>query len=227
VASGPDDTEYREEGETASIATAAAVPNPGRRPRPSRGGSPTPVPFAPGDRIGRYVVAGELGLGGMGVVLDARDPDLNRRVAIKMLRATTKRSGKDARDRLLREAQALARLSHPNVVAVYDVGSIPAGIYVAMEHVSGPTLRQWLEQAERTPAEVMRVYAEAGRGLAAAHAADLVHRDFKPANVILGDDARVRVLASVMRCRVPYTVDGDRIVPRRPDPSACAPRSAR
>jgi serine/threonine-protein kinase len=190
VGSGPDETE-RDEGETASVATVTAVP--AKRARTPQG-PPTPVPIAPGDRIGRYVVSGELGLGGMGVVLDARDPDLNRRVAIKMLRATTKRSGPVARDRLLREAQALARLSHPNVVAVYDVGSIPAGIYVAMEHVSGPTLRQWLEQAKRTPAEVMRVYAEAGRGLAAAHAADLVHRDFKPANVILGDDGRVRVL---------------------------------
>ena len=191
MASGPDDTDDRVEGDTASIATATAVPHPHPRRRETGG---TPVPIAPGDRIGRYVVSGELGLGGMGVVLDARDPDLNRRVAIKMLRATTKRSGPMARDRLLREAQALARVSHPNVVAVYDVGSIPAGIYVAMEHVSGPTLRQWLEQARRTPAEVLRVYGEAGRGLAAAHAAELVHRDFKPANVILGDDGRVRVL---------------------------------
>jgi len=192
VAAGPDDTDYRDEGDTASIATATAVPHPGRRPQRKTGG--TPVPIAPGDRIGRYVVSGELGLGGMGVVLDARDPDLNRRVAIKMLRATTKRSGPTARDRLLREAQALARVSHPNVVAVYDVGTAESGeVYIAMEFVEGETLTAWLAKWERTWRESLDIFLQAGRGLAAAHAVGLLHRDFKPDNVLVGSDARVRV----------------------------------
>ena len=156
-----------------------------------QGGKPGRV--SAGERVGRYEIQGDLGLGGMGVVLDAHDPDLNRRVAIKMLLAG-KRGGAAAQQRLLREAQALARLSHPNVVAVYDVGTTEAGIYVAMEYVSGPTLRQWCDQQRRTPGEVMKVFAQAGRGLAAAHAAGLIHRDFKPSNVIIGDDGRVRVL---------------------------------
>ncbi len=149
---------------------------------------------APGDRIGRYVVNGELGMGGMGVVLDAHDPDLDRRVALKLVRAERLKASALLRERLLREAQALARLSHPNVVTVYDVGTVDDGIYVAMEHVAGPTLRAWLDSAVRRPAEILRVLADAGRGLAAAHAKALVHRDFKPENVILGDDGRVRVL---------------------------------
>jgi eukaryotic-like serine/threonine-protein kinase len=150
--------------------------------------------YAAGSRIGRYVVSGSLGMGGMGVVLDAHDPDLDRRVALKLVRTGRVKDSTLLRDRLLREAQALARLSHPNVVAVYDVGTLDDGVYVAMEYVPGPTLRVWLESATRTPAEILRMFAGAARGLAAAHAKALVHRDFKPENVIIGDDGRVRVL---------------------------------
>jgi tetratricopeptide (TPR) repeat protein/predicted Ser/Thr protein kinase len=147
---------------------------------------------AAGGTIGRFVVLRELGEGGMGMVFAAYDAELDRKVAIKLLRMLP---GGDSlgRSRLLREAQALARLSHPNVVTIYEVGEYERQVFLAMEFVAGPTLQEWLAAAPREPNEVVRVFLEAGRGLAAAHAADILHRDFKPANVLLGDDGRVRV----------------------------------
>jgi serine/threonine protein kinase/tetratricopeptide (TPR) repeat protein len=144
-------------------------------------------------RIGRYAVLRKLGQGGMGVVYVAFDEDLDRKVALKLLRGELSKDDR-GRTRMLREAQALARLSHPNVVQVHEVGQWTDHDYVAMEYVDGLTLDRWLTAQPRTWREVLDVMLQAGRGLEAAHAANLVHRDFKPANLLVGRDGRARVL---------------------------------
>jgi serine/threonine protein kinase len=152
--------------------------------------------LARGDAIGRYMVLGLVGRGAMGEVYAAYDPELDRKVAVKLLRAAGG-SGPDAADlksRLLREAQAIARLSHPNVVVVHDVGSFRDQVFVAMEFVEGHTVSYWLHSADRTWRDILRVFVAAGRGLAAAHAAQMVHRDFKAENVMLTDSGQVRVM---------------------------------
>jgi tetratricopeptide (TPR) repeat protein/predicted Ser/Thr protein kinase len=151
------------------------------------------LPVAGSTLAGRYTVLEQLGQGGMGVVFAAYDVRLDRRVALKLL--TAQRSGSaSAQARLLREAKAMARLSHPHVVAVYDAGVLEDGrVFISMEMVEGQTLRQWLLERTRAWQEILEVYLSAGRGLAAAHAAGLVHRDFKPDNVLVGKDGRVRV----------------------------------
>ncbi len=141
---------------------------------------------------GRYTLLRKLGEGGMGVVFTAFDEELDRRVAIKLLRAPDTKDGR-GRGRMLREAKTLARLSHPNIVQVYDVGAADEQVFVAMEYVDGHTLRQWVEAGRRGWAEVLAMYVQAARGLAAAHAAGVVHRDFKPDNVLIGRDGRARV----------------------------------
>ncbi len=148
-----------------------------------------------GDRVGRYLVLSTLGAGGMGVVFAAYDPQLDRKVALKLLRANLRGpSAKEARTRLKREAQAIAQLSHPNVVGVYDVGTTPDGdVYIAMEFVEGDTLTTWLKRWPRTWREILEVFHQAARGLQAAHQVGLLHRDFKPDNVLVGGDGRVRV----------------------------------
>jgi serine/threonine protein kinase len=146
-----------------------------------------------GTVIGRYVVLARLGAGAMGVVLAAYDPELDRKVALKLLRPRGGDAGA-ARARLQREAQALAKLNHSNVVAVHDVGVHAGHVFVAMEFVDGQTLGAWTQSAPRSWRDVVGVFEAAGRGLAAAHASGLVHRDFKPDNVMIGKDGRVRVM---------------------------------
>jgi len=145
-----------------------------------------------GSSLGRYVILGLVGRGGMGEVYAAYDPELDRKVAIKLLRMG--RTGDDGRVRLLREAQAIAKLSDPNVVVVYDVGTLGEQIFIAMEFVEGHTLNYWMLAGERAWSEVLKIFAEAGRGLVAAHEKGLVHRDFKPDNVMVGFDGHVRVM---------------------------------
>ncbi|QRN93861.1 tetratricopeptide repeat protein [Archangium violaceum] len=168
-------------------------------PEPLSPGEPG-AELAPGATLSRYVVLERIGQGSMGVVYAARDPELERRVAIKVLRPEG-RQVEELRRRLLREAQALARLSDPHVVAVHDVGTCGDGIFVAMDLVEGTTLAEWLRQP-RSWREVLHVFVEAGRGLVAAHRAGLVHRDFKPANVLVGRDGRVRVTDFGLACSV-------------------------
>ncbi len=140
--------------------------------------------------LGRYELLGVLGHGGMGVVHEARDAQVGRLVALKLLHEDL--GGRHA-ERLLREARALARLSHPNVVQVFEVGRYGERCFIAMELVPGRTLREW-QRARPSWRECVRVYVQAGRGLAAAHAAGMTHRDFKPSNCILDERGRVRVL---------------------------------
>jgi tetratricopeptide (TPR) repeat protein/tRNA A-37 threonylcarbamoyl transferase component Bud32 len=174
-----------------------------------RGGPPNPAldvtitASSPGPRIdetlprgsglGRYVILERLGTGGMGIVYAAYDPELDRRIALKLLRSSN-RSSAEQRARLLREAQAMARINHPNVIAVHDVGVVDERVFVAMELVEGATLESWLGARPREPAEIVRAFVQAAHGLAAAHDRGLVHRDFKPDNVLVGVDGRVRVL---------------------------------
>ncbi|WP_394834682.1 serine/threonine-protein kinase [Pendulispora rubella] len=151
------------------------------------------APIRIGERVGRYVIVDWLGEGGMGVVYAAHDPELDRTVALKLLRQGASDTDVDHGERLLREARAMARVGHPNVVAVFDTGFHGERIFIAMERVEGPTLREWLKMQRRTWQEIVRMFVQAGRGLLAAHAAGFVHRDFKPENVLIGADGRARV----------------------------------
>jgi predicted Ser/Thr protein kinase len=144
-----------------------------------------------GATLGRYRLERELGAGAMGVVHAAFDPDLERRIALKVLRSAT--APREAKDRLMREARAMARLAHPNVVTVHEVGTAEGRDFVAMELIHGETLAEWLRSSQRPPAAIIDAFLAAGRGLAAAHAAGIVHRDFKPHNVLRSRDGRIVV----------------------------------
>jgi len=196
-----DDAPPTEPVAAAAPASTVPLPPPVRSPRSNTGedsedGGPRfdPQKFERGARMGRYMLLKPLGEGGMGVVYAAYDPELDRKVALKLLRTDPQGPEPTAgRARLLREAQAMARISHPNVCAVYDAGTFQEQIFIAMEFVEGTTLHDWLAAKPRPWRELLRVFIEAGQGLAAAHEAGLVHRDFKPGNVLIGKGERALV----------------------------------
>jgi serine/threonine protein kinase len=162
-------------------------------------GSPSPVLVATGTMVGRYRIVEKLATGGMGVVFRAYDPELSRHVALKLVQQGSVdleqlATVEEYEQRLLREAQALARLSHPNVVAAFDVGRFAGTLFIAMELIDGVSVRTWLMQRPRSRDEILHMLLEAGRGLAAAHRAGVVHRDFKLSNVMVSAEGRVQVV---------------------------------
>ena len=163
--------------------------------------------LAPGQIVGRYQILEPLGRGAMGVVFRALDTLLQRPVALKVIRGA--RPSTAVKLRALREAQALAKLDHPNAVGVHDIGFFGDDVFVAMELVDGETLAEWLGRERRSWRAIRDVFLQAGRGLAAAHAAGLIHRDFKPDNVLLsGDGRRVVVTDFGLVCSI--DVEGER-----------------
>jgi serine/threonine protein kinase len=173
---------------TVGADTPAEPPPPAAETAALLGGLPEPL-----QRVGRYLLLRPLGAGGMGVVYAAYDEELDRKVAIKLLRPAG-HAHSERRTRILREAQAMARISHPNVVQVYEVGEVAATsgqVFIAMEFIEGTTLAEW--QRQRGWEEVLPAYLAAGQGLLAAHESGLVHRDFKPDNVLISADGRPRV----------------------------------
>ena len=186
------ETESASEGQTVET-----VADSGKDARRAAGTAPHGI--RRGDAIGRYQVRSLLGAGGMGQVFTALDPELGRTVALKLVLRDGRAPSSRERARLLREAQALAKLQHPNVVAIHDVGTQGDQVFIAMELITGDTLGAWLASSARPWRAIIAVFVAAGRGLAAAHAGGIVHRDFKPSNVVVGTD-RVVVVDFGLAC---------------------------
>lgn len=143
--------------------------------------------------IGRFEVRSLAGIGGTSIIYSAWDSEYERPVAIKLLRRD-RSTRRDTQARFLREAKTMARLNHPNIVRIYEVGTHEGQVFLALEYIEGKTLGEWVADEQPCVAQIMQRYLDAGRALEAAHAAAVMHRDFKPDNVLLGDDGRVRVL---------------------------------
>lgn len=153
------------------------------------GGEAPKQVVSPGDKIGRFTIVSIAGHGAMSVVYEAHDADLERVVAIKLMRTGREGQADPLRSaRFLKEARTLARLSHENVIGVHEVGTHHGQVFIAMEFVRGRTLGEWRREDTPSSKEIVEVFLRAGQGLQAAHEAGLVHRDFKPDNVLLGDD---------------------------------------
>ena len=151
--------------------------------------------LARGSAIGRYLVLERLGAGAMGVVYAAYDPELDRKIALKLLRPQTAKGDVARRQaRMVREAKAIAKLSHPNVVAIFDVGVHEGQVFMAMEHLAGGTLSEWMAAKKRSWRDIVKMFVEVGKGLAGAHVEGLVHRDFKPDNVLLDKNGVPKVV---------------------------------
>ncbi|HTJ41954.1 MAG TPA: protein kinase [Kofleriaceae bacterium] len=176
-------------------------------PAASASGTGGPVP---GQTWARYVVLDALGAGGMGAVWSAYDPELERTVALKVLHDEL--LGRASQERLRREARAMARVSHPNVVPVFDVGEHAGRSFYTMELVRGQSFKDWAK-TQRSWREVAAVFVEAARGLAAIHAAGLVHRDVKPGNLLYGDDGRARIADLGIAMSAPELIDAPEAVP--------------
>ncbi|ADO75511.1 serine/threonine-protein kinase [Stigmatella aurantiaca] len=200
-----------------------ASPPPQRRRQEPTPGTPSPPASSPpldagltlerGTRVERYLILKPIGQGGMGVVYAAYDPELDRKVALKLLRPDKATPGvSDEAAGLLREAQAMARISHPHVITVHDVGTVGGRVFIAMEFIQGQNLHEWVRQKPHpTPREVLRVFHQAGQGLLAAHRVGLVHRDFKPANALLGRNGRVCVMDFGLARLTPLASEEDEI----------------
>jgi formylglycine-generating enzyme required for sulfatase activity len=205
---------------TLSLSTpCGSGPGPEEAGSASEAGSRSAIPLAmaPGTAVGRFIVQGPLGAGGMGVVYGADDPVLGRKVALKLIHADHGEgsASEEWRARLILEARSIARLSHPNVITVHEIGLHGDQPFVAMELVEGSTLRSWLTASRRSWRDIVAVFVAAGRGLLAAHRAGLVHRDFKPDNVLIGRDGQVRVTDFGLACPLPGI---DRHAPYGPAP---------
>ena len=197
---------------------APAQPTPRARAGALRPTDPAPPVPAPGTHVGRFVVLETLGEGGMGIVLSAYDAALDRKVAIKLLRPHLRGDESNAsggHERLVREARAMARLEHPNVVRVHEAGTWNEQVFIAMEFAGGGTLKRWMREETRPWRDVLALLVQAGRGLWAAHQAGLVHRDFKPENVLLDTDGQAHVADFGL-----VSAGGVTIAPREAAPAA-------